>query len=74
HPAVSVIGVGLGNDYGQPSAKALAQLTKFGTTVLRTDLQGDSTVCVTNGKLSTVTRGASLPSGSSANGGKNDGS
>lgn len=74
HPAVSVIGVGLGNDYGQPSPKALAQLTKFGTTVLRTDLQGDSTVCVTNGKLSTVTRGASLPSGSSANGGKNDGS
>ena len=74
HPLVSVIGVGLGNDYGQPSPKALAELAPLGTTVLRTDLQGDSAVCLTNGHLTTVIRGASLPPGSSKGTGTADGS
>jgi competence protein ComEC len=73
-PKVSVIGVGLGNDYGQPSPKALAQLSALGTLVLRTDLQGDASVCVVDGKLSTVTIGATLRPGSSASGGTGDGS
>ena len=72
-PEVSVIGVGLNNDYGQPSQKALNQLTALGTLVLRTDLQGDSAVCVIDGRLSTVTRGAGLPPGSGKGGGRADG-
>ena len=64
----------LDNDYGQPSPKALAQLAALGTTVLRTDLQGDAAVCITDGRLSTATRGASLPAGSSKGGGTADGS
>ena len=73
-PAVSVIGVGRDNDYGQPSPKALAQLTTGGTTVLRTDLDGDSAVCLVNGRLSTVFRGATLAPGSSKGTGTSDGS
>lgn len=73
HPTVSAIGVGLGNDYGQPSPKALAQLAVIGTTILRTDLQGDAAVCVQDGRISTVTRGASLPAGSSHGSGTADG-
>jgi competence protein ComEC len=74
HPRVSVIGVGRDNDYGQPSPKALAQLEALGTVALRTDLDGDAAVCITDGHLSTVTRGAGLPAGSSKGGGTSDGS
>ncbi len=72
-PRVSVIGVGRDNDYGQPSPKALGQLAALGTLVLRTDLQGDAAVCVIDGRLSTVTRGAGLPAGSSKGTGTSDG-
>lgn len=68
-PKVSAIGVGRDNDYGQPNPKALAMLSAIGTTVLRTDLQGDSAVCVIDGVLSTATRGATLPAGSGKGGG-----
>ncbi len=74
HPRVSEIGVGRDNDYGQPSAKALAQLARIGAVVLRTDLQGDAAVCVVDGELTTVTRGAVLPPGSSKGTGRSDGS
>ena len=73
-PKVSVIGVGLDNDYGQPSPKALAQLASIEALVLRTDLQGDAAVCVIDGQLRTVTRGAGLPAGSGRGGGAADGS
>lgn len=73
HPKVSVIGVGLGNDYGQPSPRALAQLSTLGALVLRTDVQGDAAVCVIDGELSTVTRGASLQAGSGKGGSGADG-
>ena len=73
-PRVSAIGVGRDNDYGQPSPKALAQLAALGTVVLRTDLQGDAAVCVVDGRLTTVIRGAVLPAGSSKGGGRSDGS
>ena len=73
-PKVSAIGVGRDNDYGQPSPKALAQLEALGTVILRTDLQGDSAVCLTDGQLTTVTRGATLPANSSKGTGTSDGS
>ncbi|SDO22662.1 competence protein ComEC [Nakamurella panacisegetis] len=73
HPQVSVIGVGRDNDYGQPSPKALAQLSSVGAQVLRTDLQGDAAVCVIDGQVRTVTRGAVLPAGSGHVRGGNDG-
>ena len=63
-PRVSVIGVGLGNDYGLPSPKALSLLTAAGVPVLRTDLQGDVSVCLVHGELTYVTRGASGASAS----------
>jgi competence protein ComEC len=71
-PKISAIGVGRDNGYGQPSPKALAQLSAIGATVLRTDLQGDAAVCVIDGKLGTATRGAGLPAGS-GKGGSGDG-
>jgi competence protein ComEC len=73
-PDVSVIGVGRDNDYGQPSPKALAQLSGLGSAVLRTDLQGDAAVCVIDGRISTAIRGPSLPANSSKGGGTSDGS
>ena len=73
-PRVSAVGVGRDNDYGQPSPTALAQLAAVGAVVLRTDLQGDAAVCVVDGRLTTVTRGAILPAGSSRGGGRSDGS
>ena len=73
-PEVSVIGVGRDNDYGQPSQKAIAQLSGLGATVLRTDLEGDSAVCVIDGLISTAIRGPSLPAGASKGGGRSDGS
>lgn len=74
HPRVSAVGVGRDNDYGQPSPKALAQLAAIGAVVLRTDLDGDAAVCVVDGQLTTVTRGAVLPAGSSKGTGRSDGS
>jgi competence protein ComEC len=73
-PEVSVVGVGRDNDYGQPSPKALAQLSRIGATVLRTDQEGDAAVCVGHGQISTAVRGPSLPPGSSKGGGTSDGS
>lgn len=62
HPQVSLIGVGLGNDYGHPTRKALQLLSAAGVTVLRTDVDGDSAVCLIEGRLHTVARGAVLRS------------
>ena len=59
-PSVSLIGVGLDNDYGQPNRKALEQLSAIGATVLRTDTQGDAAVCLIDGRLQVATRGAAL--------------
>ena len=61
-PAVAMISVGVGNDYGHPSDRALTLLAETGVaTVLRTDTQGDVSVAVTDGELSTADRGASGP-------------
>jgi competence protein ComEC len=53
-PKVAVIGVGRGNDYGQPSTTALTDLAAVGVqTVLRTDLDGDAQVGLGAGGLVT---------------------
>ena len=58
---VAVIGVGVGNDYGHPSAGALATDRIAGVTaILRTDRDGDVQVCATADGLGTVARGAAL--------------
>ena len=58
-PVVGMISVGVGNDYGHPSDRALAVLGQAGVaTILRTDTQGDVSVGVTDGELSTASRGA----------------
>jgi competence protein ComEC len=55
-----VIGVGVDNDYGHPSVKALDLLTRNGVgTVLRTDLQGDGSLGLIDGVLTASTRGSS---------------
>ncbi len=56
---VAVIGVGVGNDYGQPSPRALDTLARAGiSTVLRTDTDGDVSVGTDGGELTVTSRGA----------------
>jgi competence protein ComEC len=58
-PRVAVIGVGVDNDYGHPSQRALDLLQLDGIeTILRTDQQGDVSVGVADGELTTAERGA----------------
>ena len=60
-PAVAVIGVGAGNDYGHPSPRLLDALARHGVgTVLRTDQQGDVEVGLVDGRLTGVERGTAL--------------
>jgi len=62
-PRVAVIGVGIDNDYGHPSQRALDLLQQDGVeTILRTDQQGDVAVGVTDGRLTTAERGATTMS------------
>ncbi len=39
-PALAVVSVGLGNDYGHPSSKTIAALEALGCVIARTDLSG----------------------------------
>jgi len=58
-PRVAVIGVGIDNDYGHPTQRALDLLRLDGIeTILRTDQQGDVAVGVADGRLTTAERGA----------------
>jgi competence protein ComEC len=60
-PQVAVIGVGAGNDYGQPSPTALRADRAAGVaTILRTDTDGDVQVALSADGLTTVKRGRSL--------------
>ena len=62
-PEVAVIGVGVDNDYGHPSPKALSLLDREGVrTVLRTDTQGDVVVGRQDGELVAAERGPTLRS------------
>ena len=63
-PTVAVIGVGAGNDYGHPSATALELLSRDGvTTILRTDQQGDVSVGLVDGQLTSSERGPTAGTG-----------
>ncbi|CAA9316139.1 MAG: DNA internalization-related competence protein ComEC/Rec2, partial [uncultured Gemmatimonadaceae bacterium] len=53
-PRVALVSVGLGNEYGHPSADVLARLAGAGAQVLRTDLLG-TVVVRTDGRHITVT-------------------
>ena len=58
-PEVAVIGVGVDNDYGHPSPRALDLLSRDGVqTILRTDQEGDVSVGLVDGGLTEATRGA----------------
>ncbi|QGN57697.1 MBL fold metallo-hydrolase [Nostocoides sp. HKS02] len=54
---VAVISVGEGNDYGHPSAKALAVLRRNGSAVFRTDQRGDVAVVEEGGRVGVTWRG-----------------
>ncbi|MDT4991639.1 MAG: competence protein ComEC [Actinoplanes sp.] len=57
-PAVALVSVGVGNDYGHPNAALLARLTRSGSRVLRTDRSGDLAVVAVGSGLAVVARGA----------------
>ncbi len=59
HPAVALIGVGLGNDYGHPNAATVNAYRAAGAVVGRTDLDGDLAVTLdpTTGHLALTRRG-----------------
>jgi competence protein ComEC len=60
-PAVALVSVGAGNDYGHPNAALLQRLAHGGTRVLRTDVGGDVAAVVTAGRLAVVARGDAPP-------------
>ncbi|WP_438829924.1 ComEC/Rec2 family competence protein [Actinoplanes friuliensis] len=56
-PAVALVSVGLGNDYGHPNAGLLARLSRGGARVLRTDEGGDLAAVSVGDGLAVVARG-----------------
>jgi competence protein ComEC len=56
-PAVALVSVGMGNDYGHPNGALLSRLTRGGTRVLRTDLGGDVAAVAVGAGLAVVARG-----------------
>ena len=56
-PAVAFVSVGVDNPYGHPNASLLARLSRDGAKVLRTDLDGDLAVVLTDQGLGVVVRG-----------------
>jgi len=53
HPRVALVSVGLGNDYGHPSADVMRRLDEVGAQVFRTDIFG-TVVVRTDGRALTV--------------------
>ncbi|WP_326556250.1 ComEC/Rec2 family competence protein [Micromonospora sp. NBC_01796] len=56
-PAVALVPVGEGNDYGHPNPAVLSRLARNGARVLRTDTDGDLAVVRRDGALAVVVRG-----------------
>ncbi|GGQ80308.1 ComEC/Rec2 family competence protein [Couchioplanes azureus] len=56
-PAVALVSVGRGNDYGHPNAALLARLGREGARVLRTDEGGDLAVVLAGNGLAVAARG-----------------
>jgi hypothetical protein len=61
-PAVSVIEVGEGNDYGHPTSKTLAAWQSTGSTVYRTDMDGNIVVTTDGEDITVITRRSSCSS------------
>ena len=53
-PRLALVSCGLGNSYGHPAPATLALLRSVGSTVLRTDTQGDLAVIDDGGRLSSA--------------------
>jgi len=51
HPRISIISVGVGNMYGHPAVQTLDALTRLGSQVLRTDIDGAIAVHVREHRL-----------------------
>jgi len=62
-PAVALVSVGAGNDYGHPNAALLGRLGRGGARVLRTDEGGDLAAVRTGNGLAVVARGDPPPPG-----------
>jgi len=60
HPQAAIISVGAGNTYGHPTQATLAKLQAAGSTIYRTDLNGNI-VITTDGVTYTVATDKSLP-------------
>ena len=60
-PAVALVSVGTGNNYGHPNAGLLARLSRGGARVLRTDEGGDLAAISTGSGLAVVARGEPPP-------------
>ncbi|AEV82288.1 competence protein ComEC [Actinoplanes sp. SE50] len=56
-PAVALVSVGVGNDYGHPNLSLLARLARDGARVMRTDESGDLAVVTQVGGLAVTARG-----------------
>src|SRR5207245_1183547 len=59
HARVALVSVGADNPYGHPAAKTIADLTRDGMQVHRTDRQGDVAVVGSSRSWGVATRGAS---------------
>jgi competence protein ComEC len=57
-PAVALVSVGRGNDYGHPNQALLSRLVRAGARVLRTDLNGDVAAVATGRGLAVSARGS----------------
>jgi len=56
-PVVALVSVGVDNPYGHPNASLLARLARDGAKVLRTDIDRDLAVVVSESGLGVVVRG-----------------
>jgi competence protein ComEC len=61
HPALAIVSVGAGNDYGHPSPLLLAELSRLGARTLRTDQDGDIAVSADGPGLTVTTRSRGPP-------------
>nr|WP_239082643.1 ComEC/Rec2 family competence protein [Actinoplanes teichomyceticus] len=57
-PAVALVSVGAGNDYGHPNPALMARLARDGARVMRTDVSGDLAVLRHGGGLAVTARGS----------------
>jgi competence protein ComEC len=56
-PAVALVSVGVGNDYGHPNPSVLARLARGGARILRTDESGDVAAVLAGDGLAVAGRG-----------------